>query len=84
LVDPEICHNCGNPLDVVYEKRYGENWKWNGEIGKYEIQDVQIILNYCCFNCDTPVGGWKANGESWGYIPDFGEKHNELQNVNVK
>lgn len=64
------CPECGEPLEVVIPERHGEHYVWNSEKGYYECDDAQIIEQYLCGNCKKPIGGWRGDGESWGFIPE--------------
>jgi len=64
------CPECGKPLEVVIPHSCGVAYRWSEEEGKYEVDDAQQQETYVCGNCRKPIGGWRADGERWGFIPE--------------
>ena len=69
-MEPPKCPKCGEPLETIYVVKSGELLDWNDEKGKYESDEAQLSVTYCCQSCGYAIGGWKANGDSWGFIPE--------------
>jgi ribosomal protein L34E len=63
------CPKCKKPLETIHFKRYGEYLYWDKEEKSYITADEQVSETYICPNCHTEIGGWRTNGEQWGFIP---------------
>lgn len=71
-VRPPLCPHCTQPLMTFYEDRGAPEYEYDSETGKYERQDAQEQVEIKCGKCDSPIGGWRADGEHWGLIPGAG------------
>lgn len=67
---PPACPECGQLLDVVGVVRQGNVYRWNEEEGFYELDNAQESGIYTCSECGKLIGGWRADGEKWGLVPD--------------
>jgi ribosomal protein L34E len=69
-MNPPKCPNCKKPLETVDFIRYGEYLYWDEEKKAYENADDLASGVYICPSCQTEIGGWRADGEEWGFIPN--------------
>ncbi len=64
------CPNCSKRLVMIYPQQHGISYKWNRENRSYETEDAQEQKTFYCGECKKRIGGWRADGETWGYVPD--------------
>lgn len=67
----EKCPYCKKPLELIITVTDGDNILWNSKEKRYEKDDAQIQLTYHCGECRKPIGGWRADGEEWGFLPNL-------------
>lgn len=67
------CPKCGEPLDEIIISEGQRVLVWNPEEEKYDVIDAQVSVEFVCSHCNNPVGGWRGDGENWGFIPEFDE-----------
>jgi len=70
IYDCPTCPNCGEPLDEIWISEVVQTLLWNNDEGNYEVRDIQQAVSYVCPYCEKPIGGWRADGEKWGFIPE--------------
>lgn len=63
------CPECNQPLTLIRIEHGNHYFSWNETEGVYEPDDAQLIIIYICGNCGKAIGGTRADGESWGFIP---------------
>lgn len=66
---PETCPKCGKPLKVVYEERSRARLEFMA--GSYVEDDSQAQGEIYCWYCNSQIGGWRADGETWGFVPEM-------------
>jgi len=64
------CPKCGNPLWSIAVEEHGRGLYFKPETGKYEFDESLVTQIYKCAECGEPIGGWKSNGDSWGFVPE--------------
>ncbi len=64
----ELCPECGEPLETIVPIHDGVAYRWNGE-DKYIVDDAQENVNFAHNECRKLIGGWRADGEQWGFVP---------------
>ena len=69
-IEPKRCPKCGHPLYDIIPETFGEYYRWNGEVGKYEVDDGQVIMIFRCPECDEAIGEYRSDGLKWGIIPE--------------
>jgi len=67
---PPECPICGGLLETVIPEKHGEVYYWDWEEGMFKLDDAQVTIVYVCGECGKPIGGWKSNGERWGFVPE--------------
>lgn len=72
-MNPPKCPRCNEPLETVIEHTQGQVYTWNEEKNTYEADDSQVTITYFCPSCNHAIGGWRADGEHWGFVPEFEE-----------
>ncbi|MCW4008513.1 MAG: hypothetical protein NWF09_07505 [Candidatus Bathyarchaeota archaeon] len=61
------CEKCGEKLKKIFVEKQGEYLYWTKH--GYKEDDAQVTVTFFCGSCNEPVGGWRSNGEDWGFIP---------------
>jgi len=64
-----LCPECGEPMERLRPVESGVCYLWNN--GKFEVDDAQEIIIFVHDLCDKTVGGWRADGERWGFVPEL-------------
>lgn len=64
------CPECGKRLVTIYPEDHGVSHVWNPETKDYRTERAQQQAVFYCGECKKPIGGWRADGEEWGFVPD--------------
>jgi hypothetical protein len=64
------CPKCGEALETIHGDDCGTLYDWNNEDGHYEVDDAQLSMTFYCMSCGNAIGGWRGDGENWGFIPE--------------
>jgi len=65
-----VCPECGCPLSSVDVEEFGQSLIFNPETGLYSYDEAQVRQVYKCPECGKRIGGWRADGERWGFVPE--------------
>jgi hypothetical protein len=67
---PAKCPKCDGSLETILEEQSTRILDFCEDTGNYSVEDAQASGTYICETCNQPIGGWRADGEKWGFQPE--------------
>lgn len=63
------CPNCQKPMETLFYEQAG-SIIFSVESGSY-VDSGQTTEAVRCGNCGKVIGVWRADGTSWGFMPEY-------------
>jgi len=63
------CPKCNEPLETIHYEQCGP-LLFDADSGNY-VDGGQATELIKCSNCGEVIGGWRGDGEHWGFLPEM-------------